>query len=110
MKRLWIILLASLGLSVFFYISNGQALTVRYHVEKELVNEEQIISEIEIPLAHLVTGIVERDAPLIFSIFSDPVNSRYVREGAIYDSINSAETTYAKWFEERSYIFPEGHE
>ena len=103
MKKLWVIVLVSLIVIVFIYQSNGQTLTVRSYVDKGLVNEEQIINDIEQPLSTLVTGIVERDAQSIFSIFSDPVKARYIRDGAIYESISSAERTYAKWFERQDH-------
>lgn len=103
MKKLWILLLVALTIIVFVYQSTGQTLTVRSYVEQGSVNEEQIIHDVEEPLSRLVTGIIERDAQSIFSIFSDPVKARYVRDGAIYDDIDSAEKIYARGFERQDH-------
>ncbi len=101
MNKLWVVLLAALCIGVLLNLYNGQTVKVRSYVEEELVNEnrilneQQILRDIEEPLSRLVAGIVERDALLIFSIFSDPEKARYVRDGAIYESISSAEKSYA---------------
>jgi len=98
MKKLWAVLLVALPVVLFLCNSHGQTPTVRSYVEDGLVNEEQIIRDIEVPLSNMATGIIERDAELIFSIFSDPVKARYIRNGAIYDTISSAEEIYARRF------------
>lgn len=98
MKKLLVAALVAVVIAGFIFTSNSQALVVRNHVGDGQIDEKQLIAAIEIPLSELATGIADRDAALIFGIFSDPQKARYVRDGAIYESIESAEQTYARRF------------
>jgi hypothetical protein len=99
MKKLSaVFLVVALSIGVFLNQGNGQTITIRNYVNDEIIDADQIIQNIETPLSDLATGIVERDARLIFGIFSDPDKARYVRDGAIYKSITAAEESYTRRF------------
>lgn len=98
MKKLVIVALALLIVVGVVYTSNGQTVVVRNHAADQQLDEQQLIAALDGPLSELATGIADRDAALIFGIFGDPERSRYVRDGAIYDSIAEAEETYARRF------------
>lgn len=103
MKNFLIIFIIALSISVLLYQNNAHTLTIRNHVGNETLNEQQIIEDITQNLSRLVTGIVERDAKLIFSIFSDPVKARYIKDGAIYKNIPAAEKDYARTFKKQDH-------
>lgn len=103
MKKIGAIVVIGLCALLFIYHGNGQTIDIRSYVPDESLDEAQIVKEVDESLSQLVTGIVERDTALIFGIFSDNVQARYVRDGAIYDSIATAEKKYERGFAEQDH-------
>ncbi len=77
----------------------------RYRITNYLVNDSisktKIIEEVEESLQLLVDGIVEQDADKIFAIFSKVNETRYVRNGDVYKSVDYARKSYAGAFRNR---------
>ena len=68
--------------------------------ETEISNEqkEAIIKEIELVWEVACNGIEQLDAQKAFSAYSTKENTKYLREGHLYESIEAAEKQYASYF------------
>jgi len=70
------------------------------NVNVELTEEQKatIIAEVQKLFDFSVDGITELDAEKAFSVFSKEEGVKYVRNGYLYPSIETAKTQYAEWF------------
>jgi SnoaL-like domain len=69
--------------------------------EKTTLSDDQkrvIISEVKDVFELSGKGIEERNADKAFSIFSTKEGTKYIRDGHLYPSIDTAKNQYAKWF------------
>ncbi|MGD1890480.1 MAG: hypothetical protein ACFB15_07775 [Cyclobacteriaceae bacterium] len=62
------------------------------------VQKEIIIKEIELIWKASIEGIEQLDVQKAFKAFSRKENTRYLRDGYLYESIEVAEKQYADWF------------
>lgn len=92
------LLLISFAMVVSCNNSYKKVEVINYRPADTLINEIEIINEIEKSLNLLDSGITYQDADLIFSIFGDNPDAKYVRDGHIYEDWNDARKEYAKWF------------
>lgn len=60
--------------------------------------KQQIISEIDLMWDIAIEGIEQLDAEKAFSVFSKNENAKYIRDGYLYPSIETAKKQYAEWF------------
>jgi len=60
--------------------------------------KEEIINEIKTQWEYSSTGIEQHNAEQGFSVFSKEKGTKYVRNGYLYPSIDTARDQYASWF------------
>lgn len=70
----------------------------RTNTELSEEQKQKIISEIDLMWQKGGEGIEQLDAEKAFSIFSKNENTKYIRDGYLYPSIETAKKQYAEWF------------
>jgi len=67
---------------------------------KEITDDERniIINEISQQWKIIIDGLEQQDIEIAFSGFSKSENTKYIRNGYIYPSIDTARNEYASWW------------
>lgn len=69
--------------------------------KKQSLTDKQkavIINEVKQVFEYSLAGIENKDAERAFSLFSKKEGTKYIRDGYLYPSIDTAKNEYAKWF------------